>query len=74
MASWSSSSLGSVIYNGVWNARRPAQWRGCGNGLRTEFALLSKSEQCDDGNSYSDLRVGDGIDEDCNGSKDVSIL
>ena len=58
---------GAVVYSGVWIVGAARSGEGCGNGLRTEFAILRKREQCDDGNSYSDLRVGDGVDEDCNG-------
>jgi RHS repeat-associated protein len=61
------STPGAVTYKGVWMVGAPRSGEGCGNGLRTEFALLSKREQCDDGNSYDDLRVGDGIDESCQG-------
>jgi hypothetical protein len=61
------ATTGSVVYSGTWMVGAPRSGGGCGNGLRTEFAILSRREQCDDGNSYDALRVGDGVDEDCNG-------
>jgi RHS repeat-associated protein len=67
------STPGAVTYKGVWMVGAPRSGEGCGNGLRTEFAILRKREQCDDGNSYSDLRVGDGVDEDCNGHEALCI-
>ena len=67
------ASLGAVVYSGTWMVGGPRSGEGCGNGLRTEFAILRQREQCDDGNSYSDLRVGDGYDEDCNGHDDLCV-